>query len=231
MSWKLIVSFLAMVLILTACVETDSMAEVEETTTVQSQSTQIIDDEAVAEEPSGEEEQATPSFDERGNAVAARMQAVFPADGPGGAVMIIQNGAVLYQGAFGLADVDSGQALTTESVFHLGSVGKQFTALGIMQLQEQGKLEYDQPVGKYISELAWMGEEVTIRRLLHHTSGIPDYDEDESLMDSLQEMAEMPGNADLIRLLADQSELTYEPGDEFLYSNTGYDLLGALIER
>jgi CubicO group peptidase (beta-lactamase class C family) len=110
-------------------------------------------------------------------------------------------------------------------------VGKQFTALGVMILKEQGKLDYDDPIGKYIPELKWTGDEVTIRRLLHHTSGLPDYDEIDALYNRLLEIAPEPRNADLLKALSEQTELMYAPGSEFVYSNTGYDILGALIEK
>lgn len=151
--------------------------------------------------------------------------------GPGGAVMVIQNGNILHQKGYGLANVETVEPITAETIFHLGSVSKQFTALGIMILAEQGDLEYDDPLGKYFPELEWMGEDVTIRRLLHHTSGIPDYDESEDLYDALMAISEQPENADVIALLSEETDLMYEPGSQFLYSNTGYDVLGALIEK
>ncbi|MCB0118024.1 MAG: beta-lactamase family protein [Anaerolineales bacterium] len=151
-------------------------------------------------------------------------------EGPGGAVMVIQDGNILHQKGYGLADIDTGKPITPETIFHLGSVSKQFTALGVMILEQQGELDYDASIGEYFPELAWMGEEVTIRRLLQHTSGIPDYDENEDLYDALMAISEQPSNADVITALSEQTELLYEPGSEFLYSNTGYDVLGALIE-
>ncbi len=153
------------------------------------------------------------------------------AEGPGGAVMVIQDGNILYQKGYGLANVETNEPIKPGIIFHLGSVGKQFTAIGVMILEQKGKLDYDDSIGNYFPELTWMGEEVTIRRLLHHTSGIPDYDEDEDLYEALMAISKQPTNADVIAALSEQTDLLYEPGSEYLYSNTGYDVLGSLIEN
>ena len=152
-------------------------------------------------------------------------------EGPGGAVIVIKDGEVLKESGYGLADIEKGTPITTQTLFHLGSVGKQFTALGIMMLAEEGKIKYDDPIGKYLPELSWCGSDLTIRDLLHHTSGITGYDEDESLR---SELSDVPGeicNKDLIAALAKPRNPQFHPGDKFSYSNTGYDVLGALIER
>lgn len=152
-------------------------------------------------------------------------------DGPGGAVMVIQDGEIIYQNGYGLADVENGLPITTDSVFHLGSVGKQFTALGVMMLAEQGLVNYDDPIGNYIPELAWMSDEVTIRRLLYHTSGIMGYDDSDAIYDALVASSDAPTNEDLLDVLAEQGDMLTDPGEEYSYSNTGYEILGSLIER
>lgn len=152
-------------------------------------------------------------------------------DDPGGVVMVIQNGEIVHQNGYGLADVENGTPITTETVFHLGSVGKQFTAMSVMILAEQGKLNYDDPISTHLPELAWMSDEVTVRRLLYHTSGIMGYDDNDAIYDALVSSAEKPGNDELLSVLAEQGEMLATPGDEYSYSNTGYDLLGVLIER
>ena len=153
------------------------------------------------------------------------------ADMPGGAVAVIQDGEIVHQNGYGLADVDGGTPITTESVFHLGSVGKQFTAMGIMMLKERGLLDYDEPIGTYLPELEWMGEGVTVRRLLHHTSGIMGYDDSAEVYDALIESADQPTNDDLLNVMAEYGDMLTDPGEEYSYNNTGYDLLGVLIER
>jgi len=99
-------------------------------------------------------------------------------------------------------------------------------------LAEQGKLNFNDPIGKYIPELERFGEKVTILRLLQHTSGIPDYfDNNEELLKKLYERAERPTNDDVIAVLSKFGDLLFEPGEIRSYSNTGYEMLGSLIER
>ncbi len=162
--------------------------------------------------------------------INARMDSFITSETPGGTVMVIQNGQVVHRNGYGLANLEDGTAMTPDKIFHLGSVGKQFTAMGILILAEQGLLTLDDPIGDHLSELAWTGDEVTIRSLLQHTSGIPDYDENSDLLDRLMELADEPTNQDVLAVLSEETELIYATGDQFLYSNTGYDVLGALIE-
>lgn len=159
------------------------------------------------------------------------MASYFESTSPGGAVMVIQNGGIVYQNGYGLADVENGAPITTDTVFHLGSVGKQFTAMGIMMLVEQGRLNYDDPISNYLPELKWMGDEVTVRRLLHHTSGILGYDDSDEIYDALVASADLPTNDDLLNVLAEVGDFQSDPGEQYSYSNTGYDILGALIEH
>ncbi len=152
-------------------------------------------------------------------------------DSPGGAVIVIQDGQILHKAGYGLADLEGGVPITPESIFHLGSTGKQFTGLAVMMLAEEGRLNYDDPIGQYLPELARFGDGLTIRHLLHHTSGIPDYHEDGELSEELFDLAEMPTNEDALALLSEMGELRFTPGEEFFYSNTGYEMLASLIER
>jgi len=155
----------------------------------------------------------------------------FTSDAPGGAVMVIQNGKIVHKKGYGLADVENGTPITTDTVFHLGSVGKQFTAMGIMMLVEQGLLNYDDSISSHLPELRWTGDEVTVRRLLHHTSGILGYDDSDEIYDALLASADLPTNDNLLSVLAKVGDFQSDPGEEYSYSNTGYDVLGALIER
>ncbi|MEN9562459.1 MAG: hypothetical protein RIR73_703 [Chloroflexota bacterium] len=152
-------------------------------------------------------------------------------EGPGGAMMVVQDGVIVHQNGYGFADVETSTPITTDTVFHLGSVGKQFTAMGVMMLAEEGALNYDDPISTHLPELAWMDDEVTIRRLLYHTSGIMGYDDSDNIYNALVASAERPGNDELLSVLAEQGEMLSSPGEEYSYSNTGYDLLGILIER
>jgi len=149
---------------------------------------------------------------------------------PGGSVIIIKDGKILYKSAYGMADIKKKIPVTTKTLFHLGSTGKQFTALAVLMLLEKGKLKLDDPIGKYLPQLKRF-KNITIRRLLNHTSGIPDYTEDEDLMDELFELRETPDNEDALKLLSSHGKLLFTPGEKFFYSNTGYDMLGSLIEH
>lgn len=182
------------------------------------------------EEPVMQEE---PPSNEGQSATSADVDTLMAAysDGPGGAIMVIQDGEIVHQNGYGLADVENNLPITTDTVFHLGSVGKQFTALGIMLLAERGLVEYDAPIKTYLPELAWTSDSVTVRTLLHHTSGIMGYDDSDEIYNALLESAELPGNDDLLNVLAEQGSMLSDPGDAFNYSNAGYDLLGVLIEH
>jgi len=150
-------------------------------------------------------------------------------DTPGGAVIILQNGQIVYQSAYGLANLDDSTPLTTNHIFHIASVGKQMTALAIMMLADEGKLNYDDPAGNYVSEVEHFGDNFTIRHLLNHTSGLPDYDG--TIQDAMLARADEPTNEDLAAILSEIENLPATPGEAFEYSNPGYDLLAIVIER
>ena len=154
------------------------------------------------------------------------------AGGPGLALAVVARGAVVHAAGYGLANVRGGVPIQKDTIFHLASGGKQFTGLGILMLAEEGKLHPDDPVGKHIPLAAGFGPRVTIRTLLHHTSGILDlYEEDGGKQ--ILARCERPTNADVIRTYADlgcpMAGRRIEPGDTFSYSNSGYEVLGAVI--
>jgi CubicO group peptidase (beta-lactamase class C family) len=144
-----------------------------------------------------------------------------------GNVLLAEKGHVLYSKSFGYAAEYSKRTLDEQSVFELASCSKQFTAAAIVLLQQQGSLSYDDLLGKWIPALqAYKG--VTVRHLLHHTSGIPDYME---LMDTLWDHKKIATNKDVINMLARyHPQPEFEPGTKFEYSNTGYALLASIIE-
>lgn len=150
---------------------------------------------------------------------------------PGGAVLVMREGAVLHRAAYGLADLDTQEPLTPDSIFHIGSVGKQFTGMAILLLAEDGLLSVDDPLSKHLPELASFGDEITLRHLLYHTSGLPGADEDEAMLEALYGYADEPDNEDVLTVLAEMGEAVAEPGEEYAYNNTGYDLLGLVVEQ
>jgi CubicO group peptidase (beta-lactamase class C family) len=155
---------------------------------------------------------------------------VISPDGPGLALGIIKGGELVHAAGYGLADLNSRVPITPGTIFDLASCGKQFTAMAIMMLAEERKLQIDDPVGKHLPWLSGFGLKVTLRQLLYHTSGIRDlYDDDGA--DVLSRCTRAT-NADVMRTYVDLScPMNAEPGDEFVYSNSGYDLLGSVIER
>lgn len=150
-------------------------------------------------------------------------------DAPGAAVAVIQDGKIVYDRGFGSANLEYDIPITPETVFHVASVSKQFTAFSILLLADQGKLSLDDPIQKYLPELHTFDKPVTIRHLIHHTSGIRDQ----------WELLAMAGwrlddviTQDHIRRMAwRMTELNFEPGSQFLYSNMGYSLLAEIVER
>ena len=186
---------------------------------------------ATTKTPKPKVEKPTASFDvEQSNQKVDQFFAGFvAARTPGGVVIVLQDGKTLYQAAYGLSNLKRGTPLSVESVMHIGSVGKQMTALAMMMLVEEGKLNYDDPVGKYVPELKHYGEDFTIRHLLHHTSGLRDYND--ALEDRLYNRAKYPTNADLVAVLSQMKGPARRPGAVFDYSNPGYELLAVVIER
>jgi len=148
---------------------------------------------------------------------------------PGCSVGVVQDGALTQALAFGLADLERGRALDSHSVFNLASVSKQFTAFAVLLLEQDGKLRLDDPVAKYVPEIAASSPGVTLRHLFHHTGGLRDY----------IEMLYMKGRGDAdgttihetVQLLGRQTRPNEAPGVEFDYSNTGYFLLGVVVAR
>jgi CubicO group peptidase (beta-lactamase class C family) len=156
-----------------------------------------------------------------------------PHGAPGLALGIVKSGAVVHAAGYGLADIQNGLPVLPDTIFHLASCGKQFTGLGILMLAEEGKLHPDDPLAKHLPALAGFGPRVTIRQLLHHTSGIRDLYDEESV-DQVLARCERPTNADLVGIYAElgcpMAGRATRPGDTFSYSNSGYDLLGSVIE-
>ncbi|QQR86561.1 MAG: serine hydrolase [Flavobacteriales bacterium] len=164
---------------------------------------------------------------ENTSAYDAEVQAHFTADAPGGAVLVAQGGKVLYERALGLADVPAKKALTTANQFRIGSVTKQFAAVSILQLAEAGKLNVDDEIQKYV-DFPRKEQPITIRHLLTHTSGIPNFTNGPGY--TPEAYAKDIDLKSLIALFADLP-LEFAPGKQWSYSNSGYLLLSAIIEK
>jgi CubicO group peptidase (beta-lactamase class C family) len=151
------------------------------------------------------------------------------AGGPGLALAVIANGEVVHLAGYGLANIAKRTPVTPRTQFHIASCGKQITALGIMTLKRAGKLRTGDHIGRHIPELGGFPKSVTIRRLLHHLSGVHDFYDDDGER-KLLALSRHPVNEDVIRLYAVLDWPMGKPGI-FAYSNSGYDLLGCVIER
>lgn len=148
---------------------------------------------------------------------------------PGCVVGVTRDGALAFEKAYGLADVARKVPLTPSTRFYIASLSKQFTAMSIILLVEDGKLSLDDTVAKWIPELPPFAKTITIRHLLNHTSGLRDYM-------TLLAVSAWPSDGELtehqfLDLMHRQKTLNFAPGDEFLYSNTGYALLSIIVKR
>lgn len=146
---------------------------------------------------------------------------------PGYALLIEKNGNIIYRKTDGLADLKTGQHLTAASDFRMASVSKQFTAMAILLLEKAHRLSFDQTIGRYLPELPEnVGNRVSIRHLLTHSSGILDY---ETLIPAAQQKQVL--DSDVLQLLKAKDSAYFVPGSQFRYSNSGYCLLPLIIER
>ncbi|MEP6465268.1 MAG: serine hydrolase domain-containing protein [Parafilimonas sp.] len=149
---------------------------------------------------------------------------------PGLQLSISRNGNIIFSKAWGMADMERHVLLDTSSILEAGSVSKQFTAAAILLLQQQGKLSLDDDVRKYIPELPDYGTPITLRQMLHHTSGFRDWG-------SVAELTGWPRgtkfytNTDALQILTRQKQLNNKPGSEFLYSNSNYNLFAIIVQR
>jgi CubicO group peptidase (beta-lactamase class C family) len=144
-------------------------------------------------------------------------------DAPGCAVAVYLHGKIFYKHGYGEANVEKKIPMTPEHVFELASMSKQFTAMSIALLEEEGKLSFDDPIRKFLPDLHECMQPVTIRHLVHHEGGIPDY-------------MELMGNDDwtrenALKELSKVKKLLFKPGDKYDYSNSGYVLLAWIVRK
>lgn len=145
---------------------------------------------------------------------------------PGVAIRLEKSGEVIYSGVAGLANIQNKQQLKLDDVFQIGSVSKQFTAAAILQLAERGKLKLSNTLGNFIEDLPKDYAQVTVERVLSHTSGLPNYNNDVSVRNRWHVYTNLD---DIIRNIVKQPVMA-KSGELFHYSNTGYVLLGKVIE-
>lgn len=145
---------------------------------------------------------------------------------PGASVIVVRDGRVILRRAYGMADLERHVAATPETDYRLASVSKQFTAMAVMLLAREGRVSYDQPVRAILPELPAAAQGVTLRHMLNHTSGLPDY---EDLIPDSQ--TAQVSDRDVLALLARKDTLYFPAGSAYRYSNSGYVLLGLIVER
>ena len=162
-----------------------------------------------------------------------RVDSIFAAfdkhDSPGCAVSVVDSGRTVFAKGYGMASLEHDVPITPSSAFYAASVSKQFTAFAVAMLAQQGKLSLDDDIRKWIPEVPNFGKTITVRNLIHHTSGLRDYF-------GLLGMTGWPSDGPLtearfLDLVSRQKALNFDPGARHVYSNTGYVLLSILVKR
>jgi len=141
-----------------------------------------------------------------------------------GTVLVADSNGVVYKGAFGFANRNTEELLNTNSQFYLASVGKQFTSFAVLCLIENGNISLEDKIVNYVPELPEIYNDITIKNLLNHTSGIPDYYNFAKLFDGFS-------NSDVLNVLTSVNQLEFQPGVQYKYSNSGYVLLSVIVHR
>src|SRR5690606_24661933 len=149
---------------------------------------------------------------------------------PGCAVSVMQQGAIVFERGYGMANLEYGIPITPQSVFHVASVSKHFTAFAIELLVNEGRVSWDDDIRKYVPEVPDFGQPITLRHLVHHVSGIRDQWNLLSMAGWRWE-ADVVTQKDVLDIVSRQKALNFAPGERYLYSNTGYTLLAVVVER
>jgi len=155
------------------------------------------------------------------------LSGIYKEDMPGAAVLVVKEGDVILRKGYGLADMELGVPVRPEMVFRIGSITKQFTAVGIMMLVEQGKVKLDDLITVYLKDYPLKDKKVTVRHLLNHTSGIRSY----TSMPEFGELMRKDMSVNELINVFKNEPFDFEPGEKYLYNNSGYILLGAIIEK
>ncbi len=164
---------------------------------------------------------------------AARIDTLFrewdTLESPGAAVAVLRDGNIVFSRGYGIAQLEYGVPITPDTIFHVASVSKQFTAFAVTLLAQQGALSLDDDIRKYLPEVPDFGSIITLRHLIHHTSGLRD--QWEALAMAGWRLDDVITREHILTMVQHQRELNFEPGEEHLYCNTGYTLLGEIVAR
>ena len=150
-------------------------------------------------------------------------------ESPGAAVAVEKDGKVIYKKGFGSAELEYNIPITPRTVFHIASVSKQFTCFSILLLEKQGKLSINDDIRKYLPEVPDFGKVITLNHLMHHMSGLRD--QWELLAMAGWRLDDIITKDQILRIVSRQKELNFNPGDEYLYCNTGFTLLAEVVAR
>src|SRR2546427_2148786 len=150
-------------------------------------------------------------------------------DSPGCALALYKDGRIVYERGYGMADLEHDVPIAPETVFYVGSLSKQFTAFAAALAIQQGRLAIDDSIRKYLPELPDYAASITVRHLIHHTSGLRDFYTLLAIAGRRQDA--LFDNPAVLRIAARQQRLNFQPGDDYLYSNTGYALLATIVGR
>ena len=150
-------------------------------------------------------------------------------ESPGAAVAVEKDGKVIYKKGFGSAELEYNIPITPQTVFHIASVSKQFTCFAVLLLEKQGKLSIYDDIRKYIPEVPDFGKVITLNHLMHHISGLRD--QWELLAMAGWRLDDIITKDQIIRIVSRQKELNFNPGDEYMYCNTGFTLLAEVVAR
>ena len=155
------------------------------------------------------------------------MNEKYPASQPGAAILVTKNDKVIFRKGYGLATLNPDKPVTPDMVFRIGSITKQFTSTAILKLAEQGKIDLNADITKYLTDFSTPGKTVTVEQLLNHTSGIKSYT---SLPEAMSKKGLYISPADMMKIIHSQPS-DFAPNDQWLYNNSGYFLLGMIIEK
>lgn len=161
------------------------------------------------------------------HSIDSLFKSVYKEDKPGGSVLVLKNGDVFYRNALGLESIINGNKLSPENIFALGSLTKQFTAVCILLLEEQGKLSLSDDINEYLINFPTHGHKITVRHLLTHTSGYIDYFDVPEFWSVYQKEITVEEALDLVK----DKPLQFAPGEGYKYSGVNYILLGLIIEK
>jgi CubicO group peptidase (beta-lactamase class C family) len=169
------------------------------------------------------------AFDERTDQVDRIFLDVDKKDSPGASISILHKGDVVYRKSYGMANLEHGVPISTKTIFDIASISKQFGAMSIILLSQDEELSLDDDIRLYLPEAPDFGHPITIRNLLHHTSGVRDWVQ--LMVLAGVEMSDVISFEKILKMFYRQNALNFIPGDEYSYSNTGYNLLAEIVQR